>query len=100
MTYYERNKEKCKAASRAWAAANKEYVKAYREQYFQNVTKLKRQEKGRAPQVWKPKPKPPPRYVTTITYKAPPIYGEVVLQPKPLPPPEPLVERSGLLVWD
>ena len=100
MTYYERNKEKCKEASRAWAAANKEYVKAYREQYFQNVTKLKRQEKGRAPQVWKPRPKPPPRYVTTITYKAPPIHGEVAIVPIALPPPEPLPVRSGLLVWD
>ena len=100
MSYYERNKEKCKESSRRWAAANPDYVKAYRQKYFQEVTKLKRQINGRAAQVWKPKPKPPPRYVTTITYKAPPTHEIPVPVVMPSPPPQPLVERSGFLVWD
>ncbi len=47
LSYYERNKERCKENSRRYAAEHAEYVREYRQKYFQEVTKLKRHIHGR-----------------------------------------------------
>lgn len=99
-TYYERNKEHLKALAKKYRAAHLEKCKAYAAEYFQKVTKSKRQIVGR--KMYTPKPETKKDYTikTTIKYKEP--VAKVPKAPKVRAPaaPRPVVERSGVLTFD